>query len=60
MKGQYFTFSPAKGDFRFAGKEGTWLYKAYFTIKEWEDITKTKWEDLLVQFKEEEEGKATF
>ena len=54
MKGQYLNFSPSKGDFRFAGKEGGWLYKAYFTVKKWEDITKTKWEDLLVQFKEEE------
>lgn len=51
MKGQYFTFSPSKGDFRFGGKEGTWLYQAFFTAKEWEDITKTSWEDLLVQFK---------
>lgn len=51
MKGQYFTFSPSKGDFRFGGKEGTWLYQSFFTAKEWEDITKTSWEDLLVQFK---------
>lgn len=54
MKGQYFSFSAAKGDFRFVDKEGTWLYQTFFTVREWEDITKTKWEDLLVQFKEEE------